>query len=156
PCGALLETSPCMPRPIWTGSVSFGLVNVPVKLVSAVSPKEVHFHMLHDADGGRIRFKRVCAADGEDVVYEHIGKGLEIGRGRHVVLTKEELEAVDPKATRNIEIEDFVSLGDIDPIFYEHTYYLVPDRGAAKPYSLLLLAMKRAERVAIGRMVLRT
>src|SRR5881394_1879698 len=107
-----------MPRPIWSGSISFGLVSVPVKLFSATSPKEVRFHMLHDADGGRIHQKRVCSVDGEEVAYEHIAKGYEIARGKYVMTTREELEQFDPKATRTIDIEDFVDLGDIDPIYY--------------------------------------
>jgi DNA end-binding protein Ku len=145
-----------MPRAIWSGAVSFGLVNIPVKLFSAVSQKEVRFHMLHDADGGRIQFKRVCAVDGEEVPFEHIVKGFEIAKEQYVQVTKEELEAFDPKGSRTVEIRDFVDLADIDPIFYETTYYLVPEKGAAKAYALLLEAMKRSGRVAIATMVLRT
>jgi DNA end-binding protein Ku len=145
-----------MARPIWSGAISFGLVNVPVKLMTAVRQKEVHFHMLHDEDGARIELRRVCTKDGEEVAYEHIVKGYEISRGEHVIVTKKELEALDPKGSRSIDIEDFVSLDEIDPIHYEHTYYLVPDKGAAKAYTLLLEAMKRTGKVAIGRMVMRT
>ncbi|MGZ6141893.1 MAG: non-homologous end joining protein Ku, partial [Myxococcales bacterium] len=145
-----------MPRPIWTGSISFGLVSVPVKLFSATSPKEVRFHMLHDKDGARIQQKRVCSADGEEVPWEHIVKGFEISKGRYVMVTRGELEAFNPRATRAIEIEDFVGLDQIDPIYYESTYYLVPDRGAAKPYALLVEAMKRAGKVGVARFVLRT
>ena len=145
-----------MARPIWSGSISFGLVIVPVKLFSATSPKEVRFHMLHDKDGGRIQQKRVCSIDGEEVSWEHIVKGFEISKGRYVTVTREELEAFNPKATKAIEIEDFVELPQIDPIYYASTYYLVPDRGAAKPYTLLREAMKRTNKVGIGRFVLRT
>ena len=145
-----------MPRPIWSGSISFGLVNVPVKLYSATSPKEVRFHMLHDKDSGRIQQKRVCSIDGEEVAWEHIVKGFEISKGRYVTVSKEELAAFDPKATRSIEIEDFVELSQIDPIFYESTYYLLPDRGAARPYELLHEAMKRTGKVGVARFVLRT
>ncbi len=145
-----------MPRPIWSGSISFGLVSVPVKLFSATSPKEVRFHMLHDKDGGRIHQKRVCSIDGEEVTWEHIVKGFEISKGRYVTVTREELEAFNPRATKAIEIEDFVDLGQIDPIFYESTYYLVPDRGANKPYALLVEAMKRTNKVGVARFVLRT
>jgi DNA end-binding protein Ku len=145
-----------MPRPIWSGSISFGLVNVPVKLYSATSPKEVRFHMLHDKDGGRIQQKRVCSVDGEEVPWEHIVKGYEISKGRYVTVTQEELAALHPKATRSIDIEDFVELCQIDPIFYETTYYLLPDRGAARPYVLLLEAMKSTGKVGIGSFVLRT
>ena len=145
-----------MARPIWSGSISFGLVSVPVKLFSATSPKEVRFHMLHDKDGGRIQQKRVCSVDGEEVAWEHIVKGFEISKGRYVTVTREELEAFNPRATKAIEIEDFVDLAQIDPIYYESTYYLVPDRGAAKPYALLVDAMKRTQKVGIARFVLRT
>jgi len=145
-----------MPRPIWSGSISFGLVSVPVKLFSATSQKEVRFHMLHDEDGGRIHQKRVCSIDGEEVPWEHIVKGYEISKGRYVTVTREELEAFSPRATKAIEIEDFVDLAQIDPIYYESTYYLVPDKGASKPYALLAEAMKRAGKVGVARFVLRT
>ncbi|HEY6909121.1 MAG TPA: Ku protein [Myxococcales bacterium] len=145
-----------MPRPIWSGSISFGLVSVPVKLFSATSQKEVRFHMLHDKDGGRIHQKRVCSIDGDEVPWEHIVKGYEISKGRYVSVTREELEAFNPRATKAIEIEDFVDLDQIDPIYYESTYYLVPDKGASKPYALLAEAMKRAGKVGVARFVLRT
>jgi DNA end-binding protein Ku len=145
-----------MPRPIWSGSISFGLVSVPVKLFSATSPKEVRFHMLHDKDGARIQQKRVCSADGQEVSWEHIVKGFEISKGRYVTVTREELESFNPRATKAIEIEDFVDLGQIDPIYYESTYYLVPDKGAGKPYALLVEAMKKTGKVGVARFVLRT
>jgi len=145
-----------MARPIWSGSISFGLVNVPVKLFSATSPKEVRFHMLHDKDGARIQQKRVCSIDGEEVPWEHIVKGFEFSKGRYVPVAREELEAFAPKATRSIDIEDFVDLAQIDPIYYDHSYYLVPDRGAARPYALLREAMKSTGKVGIGQFVLRT
>ncbi len=145
-----------MARSIWSGSISFGLVNIPIKLYSAVSKKDVRFHQLHDADGVRIQQKRVCAADGQEVAYDHIVKGYEIAPERYVVVTQEELDAFDPKATRTIDIEDFVDLDQIDPIYFEHPYYLVPDRGASKAYSLLLAAMEKSRKVAIARMVLRS
>jgi len=145
-----------MPRAIWSGAISFGLVNVPVKLFAAVSPKDIHFHMLHDADGARIQQKRVCAADGKEVPYEHIVKGYEVSPDRYVVIKPQELEALDPKASRMIEIESFAQLEEIDPLFYEHSYYLVPDEGAAKAYTLLLRAMQDAGAVAIARCVIRS
>ncbi len=145
-----------MPRAIWSGAISFGLVNVPVKLYSAVSRKTVRFHQLHEKDGVRIQQKRVCPEDGEEVAYDDIVKGYEISPGRHVVVTPEELEGVDPKKTRTIDIEDFVNLDEIDPIYYDAAYYLVPDKGADKAYNLLLQAMHDAGRVAIARVVIRT
>ncbi len=145
-----------MARPIWTGAISFGLVNVPVKLFSAVSQKEVRFHMLHDKDGARIKQKRVCSADGEEVPYEHVVKGFEVGPERYVTVTPEELQKFDPKATSTIEIEDFVKLEEIDPIFFESSYHLVPGKGAGKPYALLFEAMRKTGKVGIARMVMRT
>jgi DNA end-binding protein Ku len=145
-----------MPRSIWRGAISFGLVNVPVKLYSAVSKKTVRFNQLHDADGVRIQQKRVCPKDGEEVPYEHIVKGYEISPDRYVVVTPEELEGVDPKKTRTIDIEDFVDLDEIDPLYYEHPYYLVPDTGAAKAYKLLLTALAESNKVAIARVVIRS
>lgn len=145
-----------MPRPIWTGSVSFGLVNVPVKLLSATSPKDVRFHQLHDADGARISQRRVCSLDGEEVDFAHIVKGYDLGGGRYVVVDPEELAAVDPGQSKTIDIEEFVDLADIDPVYFEHSYYLVPDGSAAKPYALLAAAMAATGKVAVGRFVLRT
>jgi DNA end-binding protein Ku len=145
-----------MPRSIWTGAISFGLVNVPVKLYSAVSPKNVRFHQLHADDGGRVRQKRVCSLDGEEIPYDEIVKGYEIGPDRYVVIEPAELEALEVQGTRTIDIEDFVALDDIDPIFFDHPYYLAPNTGAAKSYKLLLEAMRASGRVAIARVVLRT
>ena len=145
-----------MPRAIWSGAISFGLVNVPVKLYSAVSPKTVRFHQLHAADGVRIQQKRVCPQDGEEVPWDEIVKGYEIAPDRYVVIEPEELEALNPKKTRTIDIEDFVDLADIDPIFYDHPYYLAPGPGGAKPYRLLLEAMRESGKVAIARVVIRT
>jgi DNA end-binding protein Ku len=145
-----------MPRAIWSGAISFGLVNVPVKLYSAVSPKTVRFHQLHAADGVRIQQKRVCPADGAEVPWDEIVKGYEIAPDRYVVIEPEELEALNPKKTRTIDIEDFVDLEDIDPIFYDHPYYLAPGPGGAKPYRLLLDAMRESGKVAIARVVIRT
>jgi DNA end-binding protein Ku len=145
-----------MARAIWSGALAFGLVNVPVKLFTAVTQKEVRFHMLHAKDGARIRMKRFCTAEDREVAYEDIVKGFEIGKDRYVTVTGEELEAANPKATRTIEIRDFVELSQIDPIYYESTYYLVPDKPAAKAYRLLLEAMRRSGKVAIATFVLRT
>src|SRR4051812_6878668 len=144
-----------MPRSIWTGAISFGLVNVPVKLYSAVSKKTVRFHQLHETDGIRIQQKRVCPADGEEVPFDQIVKGYEITPDQYVVVTPEELEAIEPRKTKTIDIEDFVDLADIDPIFYDHPYYLLPGTGAAKPYKLLVTAMEDAGKVAIARVVIR-
>jgi DNA end-binding protein Ku len=144
-----------MPRSIWTGTISFGLVTVPVKLFSAVSQKTVRFHQLHAADGVRIQQKRVCPADGEEVAYDDLVKGFEIAPDRYVIIEPEELAALQPEKTKTIEIEDFVELTEIDPLFYDHPYYVVPGPGGAKPYRLLLEAMREEGKVAIARVVLR-
>jgi DNA end-binding protein Ku len=145
-----------MARSIWSGAISFGLVNVPVKLYSAVSRKTVRFHQLNADTGNRIAQKRVDPATGEEVPYEKIVKGYELTRDRYVLINPDELEALDPERTRTIDIEDFVDLADIDPVYYDHPYYLVPDKGAAKAYGLLLNAMEHAGKVAIARVVLRS
>ncbi|MEY2569571.1 MAG: end-binding protein Ku, partial [Actinomycetota bacterium] len=145
-----------MPRAIWSGSISFGLVNVPVKMTTAVSTKDVRFHQLHATDNTRIQQKRVCPADGEEVAYDDIVKGYELAPGQYVVVTPEELAALDPVATHTIDIEEFVDLDQIDPIFFDHPYYLVPDARASKPYALLVRAMENSNKVGIARMVMRT
>jgi DNA end-binding protein Ku len=145
-----------VPRPIWSGAISFGLVNVPVKLMGAVSPKDVRFNQLEAGTGARIKQKRVSAVTGEEVPFDQIVKGYEISPDNYVTIEPQELEALDPKATRSIEIEDFVDLDQIDPLYFERPYYLVPDKGGAKAYALLLEAMKESQKVGIARLVLRT
>ena len=144
-----------MARSIWTGTISFGLVTVPVKMYSAVSRKTVRFHQLNGPTGVRIQQKRVDPSTGEEVSYDDIVKGFEIGPDRYVIIEPGELEALDPKKTRTIEIEDFVDLTDIDPILYDHPYYLAPGAGGAKPYRLLLEAMRESGKVAIAKVVIR-
>jgi DNA end-binding protein Ku len=144
-----------MPRAIWSGSISFGLLNVPVKLYSAVSKKQISFRELRESDGSRIRHKRVAEADGEEVDYDDIVKGYEISPDEYVVITRDELEEIDPKKTRAIEIQDFVDLDEIDPILFNQPYYLGPDKGAERAYGLLVKAMEDSHKVAIARFVLR-
>jgi DNA end-binding protein Ku len=144
-----------MARAIWSGTISFGLLNVPVKLYSAVSRKNVSFRELRASDGSRVRHKRVAEADGEEVPYEEIVKGYEIAPDQYVTMTREELEELDPKKTRAIEILDFVDLDEIDPIYFDHPYYLGPAAGAEKAYALLADAMADQKKVAIARFVLR-
>jgi DNA end-binding protein Ku len=144
-----------MPRAIWSGAISFGLVNVPVKVYSAVSAKTVRFNQLNGKTGTRIAMKRVDPSTGEEVPYEDLVKGFELSKDRYVVITPEELDAVAPDKSRTIDIEDFVELADIDPVYYDHPYWLVPDKGAGKAYTLLVQAMKESGRVAIARVVLR-
>ena len=145
-----------MPRSIWTGAISFGLVTVPVKLYSAVNRKTVRFNQLNAKTGSRINQKRVDASTGEEVAYEDLVKGYEISSDRYVVIEPAELEAVEPKKTKTIDIEDFVDLSEIDPIFYDHPYYLAPAAGGAKPYRLLLEAMRETNKVAIAKVVIRS
>src|ERR687889_404434 len=145
-----------MPRAIWSGAISFGLVNIPVKLFSAVSKKTVRFHQIDAESGQRIRQQRVNPASGEEIPYEQIVKGYEISPDKYVTISPEELEALEPQKTRTIDIEEFVDLEQIDPIYYDHPYYLAPDKGAAKAYKLLLDAMQEADKVAIARVVIRS
>jgi DNA end-binding protein Ku len=145
-----------MPRAIWTGAIGFGLVTVPVKLYSAVDRKTVRFHQLSGESGVRVVQKRVDPRSGEEVPYERIVKGYEIAPERYVVIAPGELDGLQPKKTKTIEIEDFVELSQIDPIFYDHPYYLAPGTGGAKPYRLLLEAMREIGRVAIARFVMRS
>lgn len=144
-----------MPRAIWTGSITFGLLNVPVKLYSAVSSRAIRFRELREKDGSRVRHRRVAEEDGEEVAYEEIVKGYEIAPDQFVVMTKDELEALDPKKTKAIEIEDFVDLDQIDPIYFNQPYYLGPAPGAERAYALLAEAMADQRKVAIARFVLR-
>ncbi len=144
-----------MPRSIWTGAISFGLVTVPVKLYSAVNRKTVRFNQLNAKTGSRIAQKRVDASTGEEVAYEDLVKGYEISSDRYVVIDPAELDSVQPAKTKTIDIEDFVDLEEIDPIFYDHPYYLAPGPGGAKPYRLLLEAMRDTNRVAIAKVVIR-
>ncbi|HEV3055494.1 MAG TPA: Ku protein [Solirubrobacteraceae bacterium] len=145
-----------MARAIWSGAISFGLVNVPVKLYSATSPKSVRFHQLSSKTGARIRQKRVDPTTDEEVPYEEIVKGYEITPDHYVLIDSDELDALDPKATKTIDIEDFVDLDEIDPIYYDHSYYLAPTTGGAKAYRLLLDAMRESGKVGIGRVVIRS
>jgi DNA end-binding protein Ku len=144
-----------MPRAIWSGSISFGLLNVPVKLYSAVSKQTIRFRELREGDGSRIKHKRVAEKDGKEVAYDDIVKGYEYAPDQYVILTRDELSELDPKKTRAIEIQDFVDLDDIDPIYFEQPYYLAPDKGAEQAYALLVEAMKESRKVAIARFVLR-
>ena len=144
-----------MPRPMWSGTISFGLVNIPIKLYNAVKKKTLQFHQLRKSDGCRIKLKRVCSNDGNEVPQEQIIKGYEISPEQYVAISPEELENIYPKSSRRIEIADFVDLEQIDPIYFEHSYYLTPDKGMEKAYSLLLVAMKKSQKTAIASFVLR-
>jgi DNA end-binding protein Ku len=146
-----------MPRAIWSGSISFGLVNVPVKLYSAVHPQGLSFHQFEEGTNARVRNKRVSEKTGKEVAYDDIVKGYEVKKGQYVMVEPDELAEFAPRATRTIDIEDFVALDEIDPIFYDSTYFLAPEdsEGARKAYALLLRAMQDQGKVAIGRLVMR-
>jgi DNA end-binding protein Ku len=144
-----------MPRAIWSGSINFGLVNVPVRMYSAIDEKDLHFHYLHVKDDSRIGFDKVCKKEGRSVPDEEIVKAYEIEKGEYVYVTDEDFEAAAGPAYRTIDIKDFVPADDIDPIYFERTYYLGPAEGAEKVYALLVRAMERAGLSAISTYVMR-
>ena len=145
-----------MARPIWSGTITFGLVNIPVKAHTAVRDHDVHFHQLQKRTGSRIRNRKVAEKSGKEVEAADIEMGFEVSKGRYVTFDKEELDELRPESTRAIEVSDFVALDEIDPIFYERTYWLVPaDEPAKKGYQLLRAAMEERERVGIGTVVMR-
>jgi DNA end-binding protein Ku len=144
-----------MARAIWTGVISFGLVTIPVRLVSAVREKDVSFHQFHQTDGGRIQYRRFCEKEEREVRYEEIARGYEVERGQFVLISDEELDRLAPERTRRIELDRFIDPAEIDPIYYDATYYLAPDEQGEKPYQLLQAAMSKSQKVAIGRFVMR-
>ncbi len=145
-----------MARPVWSGSISFGLVNVPVKAYTAVRDHDVHFHQLDKKTGSRVRHRKVAEDSGKELDAADVEMGFEISKGRYVKFNREELNELRPASTKSIEVNEFVALDEIDPIYYERTYWLAPDgEGAAKAYQLLLAAMEERERVAIGTVVMR-
>lgn len=145
-----------MARPVWTGSISFGLVNVPVKAYTAVRDHDVHFHQVEKKSGSRIRNRKVSETSGREVEAGDIEMGFEVKKGRYVTFTKEELDELRPASTRTIDVDAFVALDEIDPIYYERTYWLGPaDDAAKKAYHLLLAAMEDRERAGIGTVVMR-
>ncbi len=145
-----------MPRAIWSGTVSFGLVSIPVKLLTAVREHGVHFHRLSPDGKCRLRTKLYCPDDGHEYEFGEVARGFEVAPDQYVLVTDEDIEAIRPDESRSIEILDFVDLHEVDPIFYDRPYHLAPDKGGAKPYRLLSEAMKRTERVAIARFVMRS
>ena len=144
-----------MARAIWSGSISFGLVNIPVKLYNAVSRKNVSFNQIDARTQSRVRMQRVNS-EGEEVPYEQIVKGYELSPDRYVLISPEELDSLDPEATHTVDIEQFIDLSEIDPIFYDSPYYVAPVKAAEKPYVLLVRAMEEQGKVAIARFVMRT
>jgi DNA end-binding protein Ku len=145
-----------MPRAVWTGSISFGLVNVPVKLYPGTQSKDVHFHQFEAKTGKRIDYRRFAANTKREVDFQDIVKGYEVSKGKYVMVAPKELEAVEPGRSRTLEIEDFVRLEEIDPIYFDATYYIEPVEGAGKAYALLARTMNKTGRIGIGRFVMRT
>jgi DNA end-binding protein Ku len=145
-----------MPRAMWSGAISFGLVNIPIKLFTAVNRKSVSFNQIDTRTGSRIQYRKVSAADGEEVPAEQIAKGYQLGSGEYVLIGDDELAALDPVASRSIDIEQFVELDEIDPLYYDSAYYVAPDKAARKPYVLLTRAMEQEGKVAIARFVMRS
>ncbi|HEV2874142.1 MAG TPA: Ku protein [Thermoleophilaceae bacterium] len=148
-----------MPRPLWNGSLSFGLVNVPVQLTGATRDLDLHFRQLHEKDGAPIEQRRFCSQDDAEVQWEEVGRGFELDNGKQVVLTDEELASVQPEKTRTIEVQSFVDLEDVDPIYFDNTWFLVPagdSQGTRRAYRLLIEVMESTERAALGRFVMRT
>lgn len=143
-------------RAIWKGAVSFGLVNVPVRLYSATENHDVQFRQVHVADGGRIRYKRVCSIDGDEVAYDDIAKGYETEDGEMVVLTDEDFADLPTRSSKEISVEKFVPSDQIDPIYFDKTYYLEPDKSAVKPYVLLRDALEGEDRMAVATVAIRT
>lgn len=144
-----------MPRAMWKGAISFGLVTIPVSVYPATEEKTLRFNQLHDDDGGRIRMKRVCSVDGEEVGYEHIVKGYEYEKDRYVILTDDDFEAIPVESSRAIDIQQFVDLEEIDPMLYKKSYYLVPEETGAKAYALLREALNRSGKVGVAKVSFR-
>ncbi|HET6529626.1 MAG TPA: Ku protein [Actinoplanes sp.] len=142
-------------RAIWKGAVSFGLVSIAVKLYSATEEKDIRFHQVHRTDGGRIKYKRTCSIDGEEVTYDDIAKGYDVGGGEMVILTDEDFADLPLTTSRAIDVLQFVPADEIDPIMFAKAYYLEPEGQAAKPYVLLRDALQDADRVAIVKIALR-
>lgn len=144
-----------MPRTMWKGAISFGLVSIPVRLYTATEERTLRFNQLHDEDGGRIRYLRVCSACGQEVPFEHIVKGYEVEKDRYVVMTDEDFDAVPVESSRAIDILQFVDLDEIDPVFFQKSYYLVPEEVGLKAYTLLRDAMEETGRVGIAKVSFR-
>lgn len=145
-----------MPRTVWSGAISFGLISIPVKLFSAVSHQTVRFNQIDSKSGARVKMVRTSAKTGEEVAYGDIVKGYDLGDDNYVILTDAEMESIAPKASRSIDLVDFVEEADIDPIFYESGYFLAPDEMARKPYALLVEALESSGRVGIATFVMRS
>jgi DNA end-binding protein Ku len=144
-----------MPRAIWSGTISFGLVSVPVRMFSAIDETDLHFHLIHEPDGGRIGYQKICKKNGKPVDDDEIVKAFELKKDKLVVLTDDDFAAVKSEGVKTIEISDFVPYEEIDPIYFERTYYLGPGTGGEKVYALLRAAMEKTKLAALGKYVMR-
>ncbi|HYL26192.1 MAG TPA: Ku protein [Candidatus Nitrosotalea sp.] len=145
-----------MAHAIWSGSINFGLVTIPVKLFTAVKTDELSFNMLHAKDEGRIKYERICSVDGKPVPWDEIVKGFEYEKGEYVILTDEDFKRVNPEATQSVDILEFVELDKISPMFFDKPYYLEPTKQGRHAYALLRETLEKTNRVAIARVVIRT
>src|SRR5215211_2374547 len=144
-----------MPRAIWSGTISFGLVNVPVRMYSAIEEKDLHFNFLHEKDGSRIGYEKVCKKEGKPVPDDEIVKAFEFEKGEYVYMSDEDFEAASAERGKTIDIRAFVPYEEIDPIYFERTYYLGPGQDGEKVYTLLLKAMERSDLAAVAKFVMR-
>ncbi len=142
-------------RPIWKGAISFGMVTIPVKLYTATEQKDIRFRMLHKKDGSPIQEKRFCIAEDKEVAYEDLVRGYEVSKGEFVILDPEEIEAAEPETAHTIDIGDFVDLDEIDPIYFEKSYFLEPDGVGLKPFNLLKAALEETRRIAVAKVAIR-
>jgi DNA end-binding protein Ku len=143
-------------RPIWKGAISFGMVTIPVKLYTATEQKDVRFRLLHRDDGAPIEEKRFCTVDGKEVAWDDLVRGFEVSKGEYVILDPEEIDAAKPESSTTIDIGDFVEAAEIDPVYFEKSYFLEPTEVGAKPFSLLKRALEETDRVAVARVTIRT
>jgi len=145
-----------MPRALWNGAISFGLINIPVKLYSAISPRSVRFNQIDTTNNARIRNRKVNAETGDEVDPDDIARGFEVSKGQYVIVSDDELAALQPKASHTIDLEEFVDLGEVDPIYFDGAFHVAPGPGAGKPYALLVQALSEAGKVAVARFVMRS
>ena len=144
-----------MPTSVWTGRITFGLVSIPIRLFPAIQSHDIHFHLLHEKDLSRVGIQYYCKKDDEAVSRSELVKGYEHKKGEFIIVEPEELDAIEPESSSNLDIQQFVDMAEVDPIYYENSYYAAPDEGTEKTYSLLLRAMQKKNRAAIGKLLMR-
>lgn len=144
-----------MPTSVWTGRITFGLVSVPIRLYPTTKSHDIHFHLLHEKDMSRVGIQYYCKKDEETVSRSELVKGYEYKKGEFIIIEPEELEAIEPESSSNLEIQQFIDMAEVDPIYYENSYYAAADEGSEKTYALLLDAMRKKNRAAIGKLLMR-